>query len=56
FNIKDEFPLVENEAFLLYGMHESGTRNITEFDEFSNPYFLMGPGEVKIFTIKKLKK
>ncbi|NMA05916.1 MAG: alpha-amylase, partial [Acholeplasmataceae bacterium] len=42
FNIKDEFPLVENEAFLLYGMHESGTRNITEFDEFSNPYFLMG--------------
>jgi glycosidase len=56
FNIKDEFPLVENEAFLLYGMHESGTRNITEFDEFSNPYFLMGPGEVKIFIIKKLKK
>lgn len=38
---------------LLYAMHEIGTRKIHEFDEHGNPCFLMGPGEVKIFTIKK---
>lgn len=54
FNIRDEFK-IEGVGNLLYGMHEAGTRTITEFDEFSNPYFLMGPGEVKIFTIKKVK-
>lgn len=54
YNIRNEFP-IEGVGKLLYGMHETGTRTITEFDEFSNPYFLMGPGEVKIFTIKKIK-
>ncbi|MFA5719793.1 MAG: alpha-amylase family glycosyl hydrolase [Acholeplasmataceae bacterium] len=54
FNIRNEFA-IEAVGQLLYGMHEEGMRTITEFDEFSNPYFLMGPGEVKIFTIKKIK-
>lgn len=44
---------IGNEAFLLYGMHENDTRKITEFDENNNIYFLAGPGEIKIFTIKK---
>ncbi len=33
---------------LLYGMHEPGARTFLEFDEWKNPYFFMGPGEVKV--------
>lgn len=33
---------------LLYGMHERGARRFLEFDEWKNPYFFMGPGEVKV--------
>lgn len=50
--LKKQIPLT-TDAFLLYGMHEKGTRTIQEFDANGNPYFLMGPGEIKIFTIKK---
>ncbi len=47
---------LENEGFLLYGMHEKGPRPVTEFDSYGNPYFLFGSGEVKIFIIKKKTK
>ncbi len=40
---------------LLYGMFENGKRVIKELDPDGNPYFLMGPGEVKIFTVKITK-
>lgn len=51
--IKQQYPL-ENQGYMLYAMHEQGKRVITEFDLSGNPYFLLGAGEVKIFTIKKL--
>ncbi len=44
---------LEFKGNMLYAMHEKGTREIHEFDYQGNPYFLMGNGEVKIFTIKK---
>ena len=33
---------------MLYAMHEEKPREFIEFDDFKNPYFFMGPGEVKI--------
>lgn len=51
-NINNEYPLT-TEGKLLYGMFEKGQRKLKEFDPYGNPYFLLGSGEVKIFTIKK---
>ncbi len=44
------------DAFLHYGTYEKTTRIIEDYDENNNPYFLMGPGEVKIFSIKRAIK
>lgn len=50
--LTNKYNLTE-EAILHYGTYESESRIITEFDENNNPYFLMGPGEIKIFTITR---
>ncbi len=50
--LKEKYNLT-NEAYLLYATYEDSTRTIKEYDENDNPYFLMGPGELKVFTIKR---
>lgn len=51
--IRKRFNIKQNEAHLLYAMHESGPRMFYEFDENKNPYFFLGAGEVKILSFKK---
>lgn len=53
-SIKEKYPLLK-EGKLLYATYEDKKRVLNEFDPDGNPYFLLGKGEVKIFTIKKCK-
>lgn len=53
-DIKKTYQLV-GKPKLLYGLYEKGKRVITEVDPNGNPYFLLGPGEIKIFTIEVKK-
>ena len=50
-NIKEKYSLLK-EGKLLYATYESKQRDLNEFDPLGNPYFLLGSGEVKVFTIK----
>lgn len=52
--IKEKYPLLQ-EGKLLYATYEDKQRVLDEFDPNGNPYFLLGKGEVKIFTIKRNK-
>lgn len=49
--IKAKHPLLK-EGKLLYATYEKKQRKLHEFDPTGNPYFLLGVGEIKIFTIK----
>lgn len=51
--IRANFNIIAREAQMLYAMHELEPRLFFEFDEHGNPYFFMGPGEIKILTISK---
>ncbi|PKK86975.1 MAG: alpha-amylase [Tenericutes bacterium HGW-Tenericutes-8] len=51
--IRKKFNLHQNEARMLYAMHEAGPRMFYEFDENKNPYFFLGAGEVKVLSFKK---
>jgi len=51
--IRKKFNMNQNEARMLYAMHEAGPRMFYEFDENKNPYFFLGAGEVKVLAFKK---
>lgn len=50
--VKEDYPLLK-EGKLLYATYERKARTLHEFDPDGNPYFLLGSGEIKIFTIKR---
>ena len=52
--IRKKFNMNQNEARMLYAMHEAGPRMFYEFDENKNPYFFLGAGEVKVLAFKKI--
>lgn len=50
-NVREQTKNQEREGTMLYQMHVPGVHPFVDFDSYGNPYFMLGPGEVKILKI-----